>query len=160
MSNEADLTEEIIKQQEEINELRAMVNALRESLSLITKEDNIHPIKDWAICGICTNSSSGSEGRKSRMKVFYEFIGLLEGADEALDTSPTQCLAEVKADAVGDAMQKFRYDFEGARDTDSIEAFFDEIESDLRKSMIVTKPELSKDELSAKLDEELKSDSN
>ncbi len=46
--------------------------------------------------------------------------------------APAQCLADVKADAVGDAMQKFRYEFEGARDTDSIESFFDDIESNIR----------------------------
>lgn len=38
----------------------------------------------------------------------------------------------IKADAIGMAAERFRYDFEGSRDTDSIEAFFDGIADELR----------------------------
>lgn len=70
--------EEITKQQQEIAELKAV-------LADITKEENIHPIKDWAICGICTNSSSGSEGRETRMKKFYKFFELIDHANKLLE---------------------------------------------------------------------------
>lgn len=50
----------------------------------ITNESNFHPIKDWAICGIYHNSSSGSEGRKTRMETFYKFISLIESAKKLI----------------------------------------------------------------------------
>lgn len=43
-----------------------------------------------------------------------------------------QAVQNIKADAIGYAMEKFRYEFEGSRDTDSIESFFDKIELEIR----------------------------
>ena len=67
-----------------INELKAREDALSLAVDNITNENNIHPIRDWAICGICHNSSSGSEGRNTRMKTYYEFMGLIEAAKELI----------------------------------------------------------------------------
>ena len=128
------ISDEYIKQKEEINELKAMVNNL-------TKAGNLMK------CNLGYSDELFSGGYISLWK-------------KALDKSPAQCLVEVKADAVSEAVSKFRYDFEGDRSTDSIEAFFFEIESDLRKSMIVTKPSISLDELSDKIDKEFKDDGN
>jgi len=132
MGHEMVLSHEIEKRDAEINELKAIVN-------------NLTRVGNLMKCNLGYSDDSFASGYISLWK-------------KALDTSPAQCLANAKADAVSEAVSKFRYDFEGDRSTDSIEAFFFEIESDLRKSMIVTKPELSADELSAKLDEELKDD--
>lgn len=94
----------IDKQKQEISELKAMVNALREAL----------------LCGF----NSGTDHDLAKWESDVKLLML---------QTPKQCLANVSADAVGDAMQSFRYEFEGARDTDSIEAFFDEIERKLRE---------------------------
>tara|TARA_R110000851_G_C12832360_1_gene540812 strand:+ start:167 stop:454 length:288 start_codon:yes stop_codon:yes gene_type:complete len=64
-----------------IDRVKELEGAIRD----ITTESNFHPIKDWAICGICHNSSSGSEGRNSRMKTYYEFIELIEAAKNLID---------------------------------------------------------------------------
>lgn len=84
--------------------LKAQVELLRDALSGITKEENIHPIKDWAICGICTNSSSGSDGRKTRFKKFDKFFELISDAESTINKTPQQCLASVKADAKADVI--------------------------------------------------------
>jgi hypothetical protein len=101
---------EIAKQQEEINELKAMVNNFRAASTVLVNKNAS------TICGNVVVSGKS-----------------MNNLVDALERSPAQCLASVKADAVGDAMQKFKYDFEGPRDTDSIEAFFDEIEKELRE---------------------------
>ena len=88
------------KDQARIAELEAQVEALRGSLSAITKEDNIHPIKDWAICGISANSSSGSKGRESRMKTFHEFFSLVDVAENVIKKTPAQCLIESNIKAI------------------------------------------------------------
>jgi len=123
-----------MKAENEGLELKAMVNDL-------TKYGNLMK------CNLGYSDDSFASGYISLWK-------------KALDTSPAQCLANVKADAVKDAMLKFTDSAEckGVKDSDLVEDFFDLIEINLRKSMIVTKPSISKDELSAKLDEELKDD--
>ena len=68
-----------------ISELKAREEALSSAIRDITIDDNLHPIKNWAICGICHNSSSGSDGRNTRMKTYYEFIGLVEAAKRLIN---------------------------------------------------------------------------
>ncbi len=60
-----------------INHHESQIEELKNAIAEITNDNNIHQIKDWAICGICHNSSSGSEGRETRMKTYYEFIELI-----------------------------------------------------------------------------------
>lgn len=68
-----------------INELKAREDTLSLAIDNITNEDNFYEIRDWVICGICANSSSGSEGRNTRMKTYYEFIGLIDAAKDLIN---------------------------------------------------------------------------
>ena len=61
------------------------IKELEVAIDGITNEDNFHPVKDWAICGICHNSSSGTDGRESRMKEFYKFISLMDNAKKLIE---------------------------------------------------------------------------
>ena len=61
------------------------VKKLEGAIGNITNENNFHPIRDWAICGICTNSTSGSEGRDTRMKTYHEFIRLIDAAKDLIN---------------------------------------------------------------------------
>ena len=67
-----------------INHHESQIQELKNTINEITKESNFHPIKYWAICGICSNSSSGSEGRKARMETFDKFILLIENAKKII----------------------------------------------------------------------------
>jgi len=53
----------------------------------------------------------------------YIGVGLVR---EVLDESPAQSLADIRAKAIGGFIDAFRYEFEGPRDTDSIESFADQ----------------------------------
>ena len=68
---------ENIKKRYRIAELEAAINS-------ITSDENIHPIKDWAICGIYSNSTRGSEGRESRLAVYNKFTVLVNNAKQLL----------------------------------------------------------------------------
>lgn len=68
-----------------INHHESQIKELKNTINEITKESNFHPIKDWAICGICTNSASGSKGRKTRMETFNKFIVLIESAKRVIN---------------------------------------------------------------------------
>jgi len=50
----------------------------------------------------------------------------------AIGKTPAQSLAEVKAEAVNGFIDAFRYEFEGPRDTDSIESFADNYANKLK----------------------------
>lgn len=63
-----------------IKELKEVNSTLVLAVESITNDENIHPIKDWAICGIYNNSGKGTEGRATRMKTYYEFMELIESA--------------------------------------------------------------------------------
>lgn len=45
-------------------------NELASRLTTIIDSKEANQVKDWAICGICTNSLDGTEGRRTRMAAF------------------------------------------------------------------------------------------
>jgi hypothetical protein len=73
-----------IQMQAVINHHESQIQELKNTISEITNDSNFHPIKDWAICGICHNSSYDSKGRKTRMETFHKFILLIERAKKII----------------------------------------------------------------------------
>jgi ClpP class serine protease len=111
---------------DENNGLKAMVNALTSKANAwerVWGELENHPL---------IRAVAASHGLSGNCSCASILLDAFEQACEALEDNQEE-LASVKADAVSDAVQKFRYEFEGPRDTDSIETFFDEIEKQLRE---------------------------
>ncbi len=73
------------KQQQEINELKAMVNALRDSIQEV-------------------NSCAGLAGNLETAVVTADFVGMVNLSN----ATPKQCLANVKADILYEYSQELR----------------------------------------------------
>ena len=80
---------------------------------------------------ITSCADSNNTGHEPSISVFqrecYELYNLAR-------VTPEQCLNDVKADAIGLAVHRFKYEYEGVLDASSVESFFDEIEADVRNN--------------------------
>lgn len=68
----------------ELDEAKRQIEELTSALDSIVRSEEARLVKDWAICGINTNSVRETPGREMRMNKFYAHYSKVSEAEKLL----------------------------------------------------------------------------